>query len=78
MPRIRPTDLEMRPVDAGDGFEKLVDDGSGNLEPLPGCSAAPPGGENVTETVTFSVTAPQLASTFVDFGLLVDVSGSYG
>ncbi|CAM9481372.1 unnamed protein product, partial [Ectocarpus sp. 12 AP-2014] len=61
-------DLEMRPVDAGDGY----------IASLPTCSAAPAGGDTVSMTLPFSVQVPDLAESSVDFGLLVDVSGSYG
>ncbi|CAB1104564.1 unnamed protein product [Ectocarpus sp. CCAP 1310/34] len=60
--------LEMRPVDAGDGY----------ITTLPTCSAAPAGGDTVTLTLPFSVEVPDLSESSVDFGLLVDVSGSYG
>ncbi|CAM9263459.1 unnamed protein product [Ectocarpus sp. 13 AM-2016] len=60
--------LEMRPVDAGDGY----------IESLPTCWAAPAGGDTVSMTLPFSVQVPDLAESSVDFGLLVDVSGSYG
>lgn len=62
----------MRPVDAGDGY----DAGDGEKSP-PGCSAAPDGGARVSKTQRFSVQVPQQAESSVDFGLLVDVSGSY-
>lgn len=58
-------DIEMRPVDAGDGYVDST------------CKAAPSDGEPVTITETFSVYLPALATSAVDFGLLVDVSGSY-
>ncbi|CBJ30578.1 conserved unknown protein [Ectocarpus siliculosus] len=60
--------IEMRPVDAGDGYTAS----------LPTCSAAPAGGDIVSMTLPFSVQVPDLAESSVDFGLLVDVSGSYG
>eukprot|EP00903_Cladosiphon_okamuranus_P013013 g12142.t1 len=63
--------IEMRPVDAGDGYV------GGDGETPAGCSAAPGGGAVVSKTQTFSVQVPQQAESSVDFGLLVDVSGSY-
>ncbi|CAN0055373.1 unnamed protein product [Ectocarpus sp. 4 AP-2014] len=60
--------MEMRPVDAGDGY----------IASLPTCSAAPAGGDTVSMTLPFLVQVPDLAQSSVDFGLLVDVSGSYG
>lgn len=58
-------DVEMRPVDAGDGYAN------------PTCKDAPSGGDPVTRTETFSVYLPTQATSAVDFGLLVDVSGSH-
>lgn len=64
---VRGADMEMRPVDAGDGFQA-----SENEQ----CQGVPNGSQYTSDTVTISVQLPELA-TSMDFGLLVDVSYSY-
>lgn len=59
---LRATDLEVRPTDTGDGH--------------PDCTAEEPSGSILTKTVTTSVSLPEFPAR-IDFGLLVDVSGSY-
>lgn len=56
-------DVEMRPADAVDGYVN------------PTCKAGPSGGDPVTRVEAFSVYLPTQATSTMDFGLLVDISG---